>query len=259
MIELSQDQIDRFNEDGFLFVDNLLDEESVEEIKRHYELMFRGEFETGIRPDEVNWQESTGDPSLTRQICNGWKGDRAIARVVLREDIGRACATLGGWPGARIKVDNVLWKPPGTRPLGMHQDSAYLGWINPSDMISCWIALDDTSAESGTMELVRGSHKWRHSEPEGEFHGPEDYQRYMRQAAAAEGIDEQRLSPLWPRKAVDHSIMAGPGTDPGSIKQLFRAARWSPTAFRRSRSTCRKTSAPVPARCTAATCVTVTA
>ena len=118
MIELSQDQIDRFNEDGFLFVDNLIDDETAEEIKQHYELMFRGDFETGIRPDEINWQEGASDPSLTRQICNGWKGDRAIARVVLREDVGRACATLGGWPGARIKVDNVLWEAAGHASAG---------------------------------------------------------------------------------------------------------------------------------------------
>lgn len=200
MIDLSQEQISTFNEDGFLFVDDLIDDATAEEIKAHYERMFRGDFETGIRPDEVNWQEGKSDPSLTRQICNGWKGDRAIARIVLREDVGRACAILGGWPGARIKVDNVLWKPPGTRPLGMHQDSAYLAWINPSDMISCWIALDDTTANSGTMELVRGSHKWRLSAPEGEFHGPDDYQKYMRIAAAAEGIAEPEIVPVVAKK-----------------------------------------------------------
>ena len=118
MFELKNEEIATFREDGFVFVENLLDDATCEAIKARYEAMFRGDFETGVKPDEVNWQEGKSDPSLTRQICNGWKGDRTVASVVLREDIGRACATLGGWPGARIKVDNVLWKPPGTRPLG---------------------------------------------------------------------------------------------------------------------------------------------
>ena len=39
-------------------------------------------------------------------------------------------------------------------------------------MITCWIALDDTSAEAGTMTFVRGSHHWPRSEKNrGEFHG----------------------------------------------------------------------------------------
>ena len=46
------------------------------------------------------------------------------------------------------------------RPLGYHQDSAYHPWLAPQAMLSCWIALDDTTAEGGTMELVRGSHQW---------------------------------------------------------------------------------------------------
>lgn len=191
MFKLTADQIDSFNRDGFLVVDKLIDDDTVETLREHYDRLFRGEFETGVMPDEVNWQEGQSDPSLTRQICNGWKADRAIARVVFRADLGQAIAELGGWPGSRIMIDNVIWKPAGTRPLGHHQDNAYLKWFRPSELLSCWIALDDTKAEAGTIELVRGSHRWRHSAPEGEFHGPEDYRKYMEQAAAAEGVEPE--------------------------------------------------------------------
>ncbi len=194
--ELKAEEIAAFGRDGFVLVENIIDDETAERLKERFTRMFRGEFDTSVRPDEVNWQEGASDPTLTRQICNGWKGDRTVAETVLREDIGRACATLGGWPGARVKVDNVLWKPVGTRPLGMHQDCAYLDWIDPNEMISCWIALDDTSAEAGTMELVRGSHRWARSRPIEQFHGPGDYTREMRAAAAAEGIDEPEIVPV---------------------------------------------------------------
>lgn len=191
MFNVTQDQVDQFREDGFLIVDRIIDDEQVEKVRACYERMFRGEFETGVRPDEVNWQEETGDPSLTKQLCNGWKADRDIADIVLREDLGKAIADLGGWPGTRIMVDNILWKPPGTRSLGHHQDSAYLSWYTPSDLLSCWIALDDTSAEGGTIEFVKGSHKWQHAMPEGEFHGPEEYRKYMEIAAAKEGVEPE--------------------------------------------------------------------
>ena len=96
---LSQHQIDQFREDGFLVVANLLDLETVEVLRQRFECLFRGEFETGISPDEVNWQVGQSDPSLTRQICNGWKADSMIARTVLRRDLGREIAHLANWPG----------------------------------------------------------------------------------------------------------------------------------------------------------------
>lgn len=188
MFALTDEQVTRFNDDGFLIVEKLIDDGTVERLRDRFTAVFRGEFETGVRPDEVNWQEGTGDPSLTRQICNGWKGDRTLARVVLREDLGRACATLGGWSGARIMQDNVIWKPAGTRPLAHHQDNAYLAWFTPGQILTCWIALDDTHADAGTIEFVRGSHRWRASPPTTDFHGPKDYRKAMEQAAAEEGV-----------------------------------------------------------------------
>ena len=200
MVEPTRDRIESFRENGYVLADRIVDDDAVDALRASFERMFRGEFETGVMPDEVNWREGESDPTLTRQICCGWKGDLEVARTVLREDIGRACAALAGWPGARVFVDNVLWKPAGTRPLGMHQDTAYLPWMEPREMVSCWIALDDTAADGGTMEVVKGSHTWAVSKPEGEFHGPEDYRRYMREAAAAEGVDEPEIVPIVVRK-----------------------------------------------------------
>jgi ectoine hydroxylase-related dioxygenase (phytanoyl-CoA dioxygenase family) len=55
--------------------------------------------------------------------------------------------------------------------------------------MTCWIALDDTSAAGGTIEFVRGSHKWQLSEPEGEFHGPEQYRLPMEKAALRQRVE----------------------------------------------------------------------
>ena len=142
---LTKEQIDRFNDDGYLIVDNLLDEKTITQLHTRFDRLFRGEFETGVRPDEVNWQEGDSNPELTRQICNAWKSDRFVAATVLREDLGQALAQLGDWPGTRIVQDNVLSKPPAARALGYHQDNAYLAWYTPREMLTCWIALDDTS------------------------------------------------------------------------------------------------------------------
>ena len=109
-----------------------------------------------------------------------------MASVVLSERIGALCANLRGWHGARVNQDNVLWKPPGSKPLGFHQDESYQSWIVPSEFVTCWIALDDTTADGGTIEYVRGSHRWALAPPIDVFHAPTDPRAEMRRAAAEE-------------------------------------------------------------------------
>ncbi len=178
-----------FVRDGFVTLDKMIDTALLPRLHAAFDDLFNGRFETGVRPDEVNWQAADGDPSRARQICNGWKANREIARVVLDQGLGRAIGELAGWSGVRIMIDNVIWKPPATKSFGFHRDNAYLSWFEPAEILTCWIALDETRAEGGTMELVRGSHRWQPSEPEGEFHAPEDYRKPMMDAAAREGVE----------------------------------------------------------------------
>ena len=130
LFELTDEQTEAFAADGFVVVEQIIDP-SLAPGRSRYEDLFGGRFETGLYPDEWNWRAGRDPDDLTRQICNAWKSDREIARVVLRDDIGRACARLGGWPGVRLSQDNVLWKPPGGRALGFHQDSSYEQWAVP--------------------------------------------------------------------------------------------------------------------------------
>lgn len=181
---LSEAQHLQFNEDGFVVVDNFLDAKSIAAARNRFEKLFSGEFETGIQPDEWNWRQGRDSDLLTRQICNAWKSDRTIASIVLRSDLGQICATLRGWPGARINQDNVIWKPPAAGALGFHQDESYQSWISPAQMITCWMTLDDTRAEQGTIEYVRGSHRWHLADPIAQFHNPDDPLHDLHKAAS---------------------------------------------------------------------------
>jgi len=187
-INISTEQHKKFNQNGFVVLPSVLTDKQIEDARRRFEPLFNGEFETGVQPDEWNWRTGRDDPALTRQICNAWKSDRTIASIVLREDIGAACAKLRDWPGARLNQDNVIWKPPGTKALGFHQDDSYQNWIVPSEMMTCWITLDDTSADQGTIEYVRGSHQWMVSQPIKQFHAPEDPLEDMKLAAETAGV-----------------------------------------------------------------------
>jgi len=192
-VEITDDHVKKFREDGFVIVDRIIAPDAADEVAARYESLFAGKFETGLLPDEWNWKSGRDPADRTRQICNAWKSDRLIASVVLDAAVGKACATLGGWDGTRLSQDNVLWKPAGAKALGYHQDSSYELWADPPDWVSCWIALDDTTAEGGTVEYVRGSHRWRRWGMIEQFHAPTNYRKELAEAVADAGVDEPEI------------------------------------------------------------------
>ncbi|MFT5658731.1 MAG: ectoine hydroxylase-related dioxygenase (phytanoyl-CoA dioxygenase family) [Gammaproteobacteria bacterium] len=190
---LSKSQLWFFAENGFVIVEHFVPVDLVNAAKTRIEPLFRGEFETSIQPDEWNWREGISPANHTRQICNGWKSDLNIARIVLRQAVGQYAAQLMNWPGARINQDNVIWKPPGAQALGFHQDNAYQDWIVPASMLSCWMTMDDTRADGGTIEYVPGSHRWPVAEKIRQFHAPDDYHEALKQAAAQRNIGDYKI------------------------------------------------------------------
>ena len=229
ILTVTPEQIARFHADGFLILDRFLDPELIEAARDRFEPLFRGQFETGLHPDEWNWREGRDPADLTRQICNGWKSDLAIARIVLAETVGRACAALMGWHGARLAQDNVIWKPPGAKPLGFHQDDSYCHWVVPAGYCTCWMALDETSAAGGTIEMraARTAGRW-----------PRRSAASTRRTTIAKtsarprcGLATRpRLSRWRCRPAGPPFIMAAPGTVPIATAATGRGGRWSATA-----------------------------
>ncbi|HEX2414216.1 MAG TPA: phytanoyl-CoA dioxygenase family protein [Thermoleophilaceae bacterium] len=192
--DVSDQQVESFRRDGFLILEEgFLSQPSIEILRERFAALFEEDYATGIAPDEVNWKKGRDPEDRTRQICNGWRSDDLIAAQVLSERVGRIASQLMGYRGARMVQDNCLWKPPGARSLGMHQDASYAGYLVPQEMITCWVALDDTQAGGGTIEHVRGSHLWPKTRPDrGSFHAPEDWLAPVA-AATPDGLEAERV------------------------------------------------------------------
>ena len=188
------EQVAAYRRDGFLVVERFLDDDEVERLRERFAACFRHEWETGLRPDEVNYDPRTTPPDRTRQLCNVWKADRALAEIVLSSRIGEFGAALAGVPGLRLIQDNAIWKPPSGKALLAHQDAAYVPFLEPANMTTCWMALDDTRADTGTIFYVKGSNHWPHARLGGEFHAPDDWLAHAR-ASMPEGA-ELELVPI---------------------------------------------------------------
>jgi phytanoyl-CoA hydroxylase len=194
MIQTSIALAERFARDGFVVIEGLMPRALASRLGDRFELLFRGEFETGVWPDEWYWREGMSLPDVTRHMGNTWKCDRTVAGVVLSAAIGRLAAQIASWPGTRIGLDTLWWKPPGAKPVALHQDATYMASLDPIDTVTCWIALDDTRADAGTIEYVPGSHRWLPVNEIGEFHAPPgDHRARMRAEARALGIDDPQV------------------------------------------------------------------
>jgi ectoine hydroxylase-related dioxygenase (phytanoyl-CoA dioxygenase family) len=180
-MEPTVEQIEAYARDGFVVLESFLPEHEVEAARDHFARAFAHDWETGLRPDEVNYDPGFTADDLTRQLCNVWKADRTLAATVLAERNGAFGAKLAGVRGLRLIQDNAIWKPPSGKALLCHQDAAYVGWLEPPNMTSCWMALDDTSADAGTISYIRGSNRWPRFPAGGSFHAPEDWLEYVRQ------------------------------------------------------------------------------
>lgn len=179
-------EIESYRRDGFLIVERFLDPGALDEARAHFATVFSHDWETGLAPDEVNYVPGVTPDDVTRQLCNVWKSDRVLAGIVLSRQVGEFAARLAGLPGVRLAQDNAIWKPPSGKALLCHQDAAYLDHLDPPNMTTCWMALDDTAADSGTIYYVRGSHLWARSPLGGQFHAPDDWLAHVRASMPAD-------------------------------------------------------------------------
>ncbi|CAM9094980.1 unnamed protein product [Ectocarpus sp. 4 AP-2014] len=110
-----------FGERGYVRVKGLrvLDDVTVARLRVSLPLLFRGELDTGVYPDEMHWREKGYRGSTHRARSHGGLSG---AKRALR----KVAASLAGSDSARIVQDDVVWKPPGSGPVGYHQDSAYI-------------------------------------------------------------------------------------------------------------------------------------
>lgn len=188
LTSLSDADVEQFRHDGYLIVPRLLNTDRITQLRDRFPALFAGKFDTGVYPDEWYWREGMSLPDVTRHMANAWKADLTVARLALSEDIGRTAARLAGWAGARLGQDTIWWKPPETKPIAHHQDSSFMNFLDPIETVTCWVTLDDTHREAGTLEYIPGSHRWPLTPLPDAFHGQQNYRAQMEAAAANAGV-----------------------------------------------------------------------
>lgn len=155
---LTDEQIRTFRDRGFLYYGPVLSAGELADLRAALARVERGE---STAETDTMRNIGGGENSVVTQIVNIWQAEPAFYRHLFQERIVPMAAQLMGTDTVRVWHDQVQIKPPHIGgPTIWHQDHPYWPVIQPADLVSAWVALEDADAANGCMSMVPMSHKW---------------------------------------------------------------------------------------------------
>lgn len=163
--ELSSAQIQLYQDDGFLVIEDFLSAAELETWRKAVDQAVAAR--AGIKipgktirigdDDGIN-EDSSYYAKVFDQLLNLWQTSEAVKELMLDKRIGQMAARLSGASGIRIWHDQALIKRPWANPTGWHLDTPFWSFSDRR-ALSIWVALDDATTENGCLYFIPGSHK----------------------------------------------------------------------------------------------------
>jgi len=152
---------------GYWISPKLIDDDEIARLRRATERVLSGDFDGhGTLFDGA--LKAPEDPAAMRRAVNAWWVNDDIRDMVCDPGLSRLAATFMKTGRVRLWADQVIIKPGQgaggagkSGNVGWHQDAAY--WHNNShnqNMVTAWIALQDTDLRIGGMRTLEHSHRW---------------------------------------------------------------------------------------------------
>jgi ectoine hydroxylase-related dioxygenase (phytanoyl-CoA dioxygenase family) len=158
---LSQEQLDFFDEQGYLSGLRILSDSQVE--------MLRGELQDLVAAEgpakdlfyEYNSNESADPSRVLFHALGAWRISPGFHDILWHPAFTvPASQLLGG--AVRFWHDQLFCKP--ARHGGVvawHQDYSYWTRTRPMAHLTCWIGLDHATRDNGCLQYIPGSHRWQ--------------------------------------------------------------------------------------------------
>ena len=164
--QISRQQIERYREDGFVVVENLLSPAELTQWRAAVEEAVAAR--NGIKipgtatrtggDDGINEGDTEYFGNVFDQLINLWQTNDRVRGLMLNEALGEMACKLSGADGIRIWHDQALIKRPWANPTTLHLDAPFWSFSSP-DSLSIWVALDDATFQNGCLYFMPGTHK----------------------------------------------------------------------------------------------------
>jgi phytanoyl-CoA hydroxylase len=132
---------EKYEKDGYVLFPGALDAELIQEAKEHVGWLMKKYPDK--RPEQLTHDLVANDPFWVRLISD----DRLLD--IAEQFIG---------PNIALFASHYICKPPyDGKPVLWHQDGSY--WpLQPMDVVTLWLAVDDSLPENGCMRVIPGTH-----------------------------------------------------------------------------------------------------
>lgn len=199
-IRISKEDIAHYQTKGFWAGPVIFTPEEIAALRIAHERSWRGDYDhKRVSPGGIARREP-GSHAIRGQVNAFWFND-TIRKAVLDSRIGSLAAQLMSTRTVRLWHDQILNKeclppdvPHDSGNVGWHQDYSYCHTCSTTNMVTAWIALQDTDATNGAMSMVVGSHLWGIIDREQGFH--ETDLRVFREEYSAHHAWVEELCPL---------------------------------------------------------------
>lgn len=159
--KLSKEQIDFFQENGYVAGIKLLDEKQIEKIRSEMTEIANPKHPGNDLFYEFHSNESTDPSTILFHALGAWRITEGLHDVLWNPRFLVAASQLLGNVPVRFWHDQIFWKPPKQGGVvAWHQDYSYWTRTKPVAHLTCWCGLDDSTKENGCLQYIAGSHKW---------------------------------------------------------------------------------------------------
>jgi ectoine hydroxylase-related dioxygenase (phytanoyl-CoA dioxygenase family) len=159
--ELSKEQVEFFNENGFVSNIKLLDEKQIEIIRNELAAIANPNHPGNKLFYEFHSNESTDPSTILFHALGAWRITEGLHDVLWNPRFLVAASQLLGNVPVRFWHDQIFWKPPKQGGVvAWHQDYSYWTRTKPIAHLTCWCGLDDSTKENGCLQYIPGSHQW---------------------------------------------------------------------------------------------------
>ena len=139
---LSTEQIEQYNDKGYVFPIDVFSRSEIESIRSYFDDLLPKALEAGWNSYELtNWHKH----------CQGVWDIVTDSRIidVMEDMLGETVILRHSHFFAKLPGDGMR--------VSWHQDASY--WpLTPSKVVSAWLAIDDSDLGNGAMQVIPGSH-----------------------------------------------------------------------------------------------------
>lgn len=159
--KIPAEQIEFFQENGYLSHVKILDDKQVEQLLTELEEVRNPKHPLHDLFYEFHSNESTDPDTVLFHSLGHWRISKGFHDVLWNPRFVVVASQLLGNKAVRFWHDQLFCKPAKHGGVvAWHQDYSYWTRTKPMQHLSCWVALDDASLENGCLNYIPGSHRW---------------------------------------------------------------------------------------------------